>query len=55
MDFDRLQRIFGRLLETHGMVFGGALAAIIVLIVLVALTRRQHADGASMQPAQSRR
>ena len=42
MDFDRLQRIFGRLLETHGMVFGGALSAIIVLIVLVALTRRQQ-------------
>ena len=39
MDFDRLQRIFGRMLETHGMIFGGALAAVVGLIFLVLLTR----------------
>lgn len=41
MDFDRLQRIFGRMLETHGMLFAAALAAVIVLLLLVFLARRR--------------
>lgn len=55
MDFDRLQRIFGRMLETHGTVFGGALAAIIGLIFLVLLTRWLRNRKSSPKPAKAKK
>lgn len=40
MDTDRLLRIFGRMMDTHGDVFIGGFAAIFALIMLVVISRR---------------
>ena len=40
MDTDRLLRIFGRMMDTHGDVFIGGFAAIFALILLVVISRR---------------
>lgn len=40
MDTDRLLRIFGRMMDTHGDVFIGSFAAIFALILLVVISRR---------------
>ena len=49
MDFDRLQRIMERMLETHGMLFMGAFVAIIALILLVIVSRRRRSGKAAKQ------
>lgn len=43
MDTDRLLRIFGRMMETHGTIFVGSLAAIIALLLLVFVMRKIRA------------
>lgn len=55
MDFDRLQRIVGRMLETHGTVFGGALAAVIGLILLVVFTRWLKNRKSEPNPAKAKK
>lgn len=51
MDTDRLLRIFGRMMDTHGTVFIGALAAIVALLLLVFVTRKLKNRRAKPKPA----
>lgn len=51
MDTDRLFRIFGRMMETHGPIFIGSFAAIIALLLLVFVTRKIKARKAKPKPA----
>lgn len=51
MDTDRLLRIFGRMMDTHGTVFIGALAAIVALLLLVFVTRKLKNRKTKPKPA----
>ena len=56
MDFDRLLRIITRMLETNGMVFVGAIVAILLLVVFMLISRRRrnrpkNAAAAQTKPA----
>lgn len=51
MDTDRLLRIFGRMMDSHGPIFIGALAAIIGLLLLVFIARKIKARKANPKPA----
>ena len=51
MDTDRLLRIFGRMMDSHGPIFIGALAAIIGLLLLVFIARKIKARKANSKPA----
>ena len=51
MDTDRLLRIFGRMMDTHGTVFIGALAAIVALLLLVFVSRKLKNRKAKPKPA----
>lgn len=42
MDTDRLLRIFGRMMESHGTLFASAFAAIIALFLLVFISRKMR-------------
>lgn len=51
MDTDRLLRIFGRMMDTHGDVFIGGFAAIFALIMLVVISRRLRSRKAAKSAA----
>ena len=51
MDTDRLLRIFGRMMDSHGPIFIGALAVIIGLLLLVFISRKIKARKANPKPA----
>lgn len=51
MDTDRLLRIFGRMMDTHGDVFIGGFAAIFALIMLVVISRRLRSRKAAKTAA----
>ena len=51
MDTDRLLRIFGRMMESHGPIFIGSLAAIVGLLMLVFIMRKIKARKAKPKPA----
>ena len=51
MDTDRLLRIFGRMMDSHGPIFIGSFAAIIGLLLLVFIIRKIKARKAAPKPA----
>lgn len=51
MDTERLLRIFGRMMDSHGPLFIGGLAAIIALLLLVFVLRKIKARKAKPNPA----
>ena len=51
MDTDRLLRIFGRMMASHGPIFIGSLAAIVGLLLLVFIMRKVRARKAKPKPA----
>ena len=54
MDFDRLLRIITRMLETNGMIFAGAVAAMILLIGFMLVSRRRRKRPKAAQLAQTK-
>lgn len=51
MDTDRLLRIFGRMMDSHGPIFIGSIAAIFALLLLVFVLRRIRSANARPKPA----